>query len=98
MARSSNRPAPPGAAASVIGLPTTSMLVERFAVDKHLRRLCGWEHPGQVPSESTFSRAFAEFATCDLTSRVQYALPAVQVNNLYDLMYSAYDAANITLN
>jgi hypothetical protein len=43
-------------------------------VDKRLRRLCGWECPGQVPSESTFSRAFAEFATCELPSRVHEAL------------------------
>src|SRR6202030_1442865 len=27
-----------------------------------VRRLCGWEHPGELPSEATFSRAFAEFA------------------------------------
>ena len=28
-----------------------------------LRRLCGWESVGAVPSEATFSRAFAGFAT-----------------------------------
>jgi hypothetical protein len=61
-------------AKAVMGLPTTSMLIERLAVDKRLRRLCGWERPGQVPSESTFSRAFAEFATCELPSRVHEAL------------------------
>jgi hypothetical protein len=27
-----------------------------------LRQLCGWESPGEIPSEPTFSRAFAEFA------------------------------------
>ena len=27
-----------------------------------LRRLCGWETLGQVPSEATFSRAFDAFA------------------------------------
>jgi Transposase domain (DUF772) len=51
---------------AVLGLPTTSMLIERLTVDKPLRRLCGWEHPGQVPSEATFSRAFAEFARSEL--------------------------------
>src|SRR6266581_5337313 len=61
-------------AKAVMGLPTTSMLIERLAVVERLRRLCGWEHPGQVPSESTFSRAFAEFATCELPSRVHEAL------------------------
>ena len=38
-------------AKAVIGFPTTSMLIERLEVDKQLRRLCGWERPGQVPSE-----------------------------------------------
>ena len=57
-------------AKAVIGLPTTSMLIDQLAVDKRLRRLCGWERPGQVPSESTFSRAFAEFAESELPSRV----------------------------
>ena len=61
-------------AKAVIGFPTTSMLIERLEVDKQLRRLCGWERPGQVPSESTFSRAFAEFAESELPSRVHEAL------------------------
>jgi hypothetical protein len=61
-------------AKAVIGLPTTSMLIDQLAVDKRLRRLCGWERPGQVPSESTFSRAFAEFAESELPSRVHEAL------------------------
>jgi Transposase DDE domain/Transposase domain (DUF772) len=49
-------------AKALIGLPTTSMLVERLKVDKQLRRLCGWESRGELSSEATFSRAFAEFA------------------------------------
>src|SRR5271167_4078711 len=61
-------------AKAVLGLPTTSMLIERLAVDKQLRRLCGWEHPGQVPSEATFSRAFAEFARSALPGRLHEAL------------------------
>jgi hypothetical protein len=39
-----------------------------------LRRLCGWERAGAVPSEATFSRAFAELAACDVPSRVHEAL------------------------
>ena len=38
--------------------------------DKTLRRLCGWQRAGEVPSESTFSRAFAEFAASALPSRL----------------------------
>jgi Transposase DDE domain/Transposase domain (DUF772) len=59
---------------AVLGLPTTAMLIERLTVDKQLRRLCGWEHPGQVSSEATFSRAFAEFARNDLPGRLHEAL------------------------
>jgi hypothetical protein len=61
-------------AKAVLGLPTTAMLIERLAVDKQLRRLCGWEQPGQVPSEATFSRAFAEFASSALPARLHEAL------------------------
>ena len=49
-------------AKTVFNLPTTSSLIERLAADATLRRLCGWISARQVPSESTFSRAFAEFA------------------------------------
>jgi len=49
-------------AKGVYDFPTTKMLIENLKGDPHLRRLCGWEYPSQVPSEATFSRAFKEFA------------------------------------
>lgn len=58
----------------VLELPMTVMLRERLLVDKVLRRLCGWERAGQVPSEATFSRAFAEFAEGLLPERAHAAL------------------------
>jgi len=61
-------------AKAVLDLPTTSGLIERLAVDATLRRLCGWERASQVPSESTFSRAFAEFAQSSLPNQVHEAL------------------------
>ena len=39
-----------------------------------MRRLCGWERVGDIPSESTFSRAFAEFAEMALPERMHAAL------------------------
>jgi hypothetical protein len=57
-------------------IPTNKSLVERLRVDKNLRTICGWEYPGQVPSESTFSRAFSEFAGTGLMDRVHKALVA----------------------
>lgn len=45
--------------------PTTKSFIERLRMDERLRRICGWERRNQIPSESTFSRAFSEFAaTC----------------------------------
>jgi hypothetical protein len=35
-----------------------------------LRRICGWERRSDIPSEATFSRAFAEFAAQSLPERV----------------------------
>lgn len=61
-------------AKAVLDLPTTSGLIERLAVDRTLRRLCGWERASEVPSESTFSRTFAEFSDSSLPSRVHEAL------------------------
>ena len=61
-------------AKAVLGLPQTNMLIERLQIDKTLRRLCGWQRAGKVPSEATFSRAFAEFAASELPQRVHEAL------------------------
>jgi len=58
----------------VYNMPTTRMLLERLKSDKSLRRLCGWECPYQVPDESTFSRAYAEFVASRLPERVHAAL------------------------
>ncbi|MDE2731806.1 MAG: transposase [Bacteroidota bacterium] len=58
----------------VLDIPTTTALVERLRSDQTLRHLCGWERGADVPSESTFSRAFAEFAESDLPGRLHAAL------------------------
>ena len=50
-------------AKSVYKFETTDMLIAYLKGCKNIRRLCGWELPGQVPSPPTFSRAFNEFAT-----------------------------------
>jgi Transposase DDE domain/Transposase domain (DUF772) len=61
-------------AKAVLGIPTTTALIERLAVDKPLRHILGWERRAQVPSEATFSRAFAEFARGDLPDKMHAAL------------------------
>src|SRR5271165_2030809 len=61
-------------AKAVLGVPTTTALIERLDVDKSLRRILGWERRSQVPSEATFSRAFAEFARGELPDKIHAAL------------------------
>ena len=58
----------------VYNLSTTRALLDRLECDIKLRRICGWEKKSQVPSESTFSRAFAEFAEGELPQKVHAAL------------------------
>ena len=61
-------------AKAVLGLPTTAGLIERLAVDRALRRICGFSMWKELPGESTFSRAFAEFAEAGLAERAHAAL------------------------
>ena len=61
-------------AKAIFNLPHTRALLERLKHDEVLRRLCGWERVSDVPDETVFSRAFAEFAKSELPQRVQQAL------------------------
>ena len=61
-------------AKAVYDLPTTRGLRDRLDTDVVLRRICGWERKFEVPSESVFSRAFAEFSDTQLPQRVHEAL------------------------
>ena len=63
-------------AKAVYNLGTTRQMLERLASDPTLRRLCGWERASQIPSEATFSRAFAEFSSHQLPVRVHEAVLA----------------------
>ena len=58
----------------VYNMDSTRALCERLHSDKNLRRVCGWERGGSVPSEATFSRAFAEFAETGLPQLVHKEL------------------------
>lgn len=61
-------------AKSVLGLTTTTALIERLTIDRALRRICGFPLCKKLPSEATFSRAFEEFAESKLAERVHEAL------------------------
>lgn len=49
-------------AKAVWDFATTRNLIDAIRHRPALRRLCGWESLGEVPSEATFSRAFDAFA------------------------------------
>ncbi len=61
-------------AKAVYNMTTTRMLLERLKSDLTIRRLCGWERKSDVPSESTFSRTFDEFAKSRLPEQVHQAI------------------------
>ncbi len=61
-------------AKSIYNLPDTRHLIRRLQQDEQLRRLCGWTTAAQLPSESTFSRAFAQFAHKQLGERLHAAI------------------------
>jgi len=52
----------------------TRDLIEELRSNPNLRLLCGYESASELPSEATFSRAFAEFAQSELAARVHAAL------------------------
>jgi hypothetical protein len=61
-------------AKAVYNLPRTSDLLERLRSDEQLRLICGWKRGEALPHESTFSRAFAEFAEMELAQFVHETL------------------------
>lgn len=65
-------------AKSVYQFPTTAALLDGLRSRPRLRQLCGWDRASELPSEPTFSRAFAAFAeggTAAADSRADGATP-----------------------
>lgn len=61
-------------AKAVWDFATTRDLIDAIRHRPALRRLCGWETLAEVPSESTFSRAFDVFARDDRPQEIHKAL------------------------
>ena len=61
-------------AKAIYNISMNSHLRDRLLCDKVLRLICGFQSKSEVPSESTFSRAFAEFSKSALPSRAHEAL------------------------
>lgn len=56
-------------AKAVYNFSKTTHLIDRLHCDPILRRICGWASRSSIPSTSTFSRAFSEFAESGLANR-----------------------------
>lgn len=52
----------------------TRSTIEHLKTTSNVRRICGFEKVSDIPSEATFSRAFAEFAEGGLGEKVHEAL------------------------
>jgi hypothetical protein len=61
-------------AKEVYQYPTREALVDALNARPTLRRLCGWESVDEIPSLSTFCRAFQQFANDQLPQKIHTAL------------------------
>ena len=61
-------------AKAIYNMSTTRQLLDRLSSDIALRRICGWDSQREIPHESAFSRAFAEFAKSEHPQRMHAAL------------------------
>lgn len=68
-------------AKAVYNFPTTKLLVENLRGNSTLRYLCGWVSKKDIPSESTFSRAFADFSVSKLPSLIHEAMIKTHYGN-----------------
>lgn len=59
---------------AVLGMQCTTALRERLSIDSKLRRICGFSAWHKLPSESTFSRAFAQFAKDGIADKAHAAM------------------------
>ena len=61
-------------AKAVWNLPGTKDILDLLHANSKLRRFCGWSLDYEIPSESTFSRVFAQFAEMELPQQIHAAL------------------------
>ena len=81
-------------AKALYDFPTTELLIEALQLQPSLRRLCGFEDRKSVPSASTFSRAFAEFAEVNLGDKVHEALVKTYVGEKV-VMHNSRDSTEV---
>jgi hypothetical protein len=68
-------------AKAIFNMPTTKFLLDYLKSSPTIRRLCGWERYSDIPSESTFSRAFNQFSDSQLPERLHETLIGEYLKN-----------------
>ena len=83
-------------AKSIYNFQTTSDLIDRLHCDRMLRVLCGWRNSNDIPSESTFSRAFGELSDLKVAQKAHDKFISEYLSDLI-FHYNASDATKIPL-
>jgi hypothetical protein len=84
-------------AKTMLNLSTTVDLIERLKVDRVLRGICGFDYRSDsIPSESTFSRVFADLSECSVGDKTHALLVDAHCSEeLYE--HGAIDASSIAV-
>lgn len=74
-------------AKKVLKITHTKQLVEILKDNHKLRLICGWDTVSKIPSEATFSRAFAEFSKMEIADKrhqtlIKKAFDGIVIENL----------------
>ena len=83
-------------AKSVYNIQTTRDLIDRLHHDRTLRVLCGWRYKNDIPSESTFSRAFAELSKMQIAQKAHKQFIKEYLSEKI-FFYNAVDSTKIPL-
>jgi len=81
-------------AKAVYNLQTTRDLIDRLRVDRVLRTICGWRYARSIPSESTFSRVYAQLAHSKIADKTHQAFIKEYLSDTL-FFYSSTDSTAI---
>ena len=83
-------------AKSVYNMQTTRDLIDRLRIDRTLRVLCGWRYTNKIPSESKFSRVFAELSDLKIAEKTHEKFVEEYLSDTL-FLYNASDATAMPL-
>ena len=79
---------------SALNIMENKKLRETLLGNDELRKLCGWDEAHDVPSESTFSRAFRDFAQMNVAQHIHEYLVKAAFNDRI-IMHISRDATAV---